>query len=140
MSDGLITARARIAQKMTEVIESDRRVRRCKRIDFVGEGGALQEADEGLPSDLWPPCGASALSAPVLLAHASTMRSLRCSSPPSICTTWGPNLSTSPLVSLVGVELVPDSDAKSRDVIARELEFAVCQAVPALPWARVQVV
>ena len=81
MSDGLITARVRIAQKMTEVIESDRRVWRCKRIDFVGDGGAL-----------------------------------------------------------IGVELVPDPDAKSRDVIARELEFAVCQAVPALPWARVQVV
>ncbi len=81
MSDGLITARARIAQKMTEVIESDPRVLRCKRIDFVGDGGAL-----------------------------------------------------------IGVELVPDPDAKSRDVIARELEFAVCQAVPALPWTRVQIV
>src|SRR6202011_4959352 len=28
------------------------------------------------------------------------MRALRCSAPPSICTTWGPNLSTSTLIGL----------------------------------------
>jgi hypothetical protein len=41
---------------------------------------------------------------------------------------------------MVAVELIPSADAKNRDVIARELEFAVAEAVPALPWARVQIV
>jgi hypothetical protein len=81
MSDGLINARARIAERITEVIESDRRVRRCKRIDFTNGGGAL-----------------------------------------------------------LAVELVPGSDAKSREAVARELEFFVGEAVPALRWTRVQVV
>jgi hypothetical protein len=41
---------------------------------------------------------------------------------------------------LVAVELIPSADAKNRDVIARELEFAISEAVPALAWTRVQVV
>jgi hypothetical protein len=81
LNDGVITRRARLAERTTQVIEADRRVSRCKRLDFSDGGGAL-----------------------------------------------------------LTVELVPDSDAKSREAIARELEFAISQAVPALPWARVQIV
>jgi hypothetical protein len=80
-SDGVITRRAWLAGRLTDVIEADRRVERCKRIDFAADGAAL-----------------------------------------------------------VTVELVPDSDAKSRAAIARELEFALAQALPALAWARVQFV
>jgi hypothetical protein len=65
---------------MTNLIEADRRVRRCKRIDFAEDGGAL-----------------------------------------------------------LTVGLFPDSDATSREAIARELEFAISHAEPALPWARVQI-
>jgi hypothetical protein len=81
LSDDLITRRARLAARMTAVIEADWRVDRCTRIDFYDDGGAL-----------------------------------------------------------LVVELIRHSDPKSRNVIARELEFAVTQALPALPWARVQIV
>jgi hypothetical protein len=81
LNDGVITRRARLAEKLTAMIEGDHRVRKCKRIDFSNEGGAL-----------------------------------------------------------LVVELVPNSGAISREAIARELEFAISQAEPALPWARVQVV
>jgi hypothetical protein len=81
LSDGLITRRARLAERMAERVEADRRVDRCKRIDFSHDGGAL-----------------------------------------------------------LAVELLPTSDAKSLEAVARELEFAISQAEPALPWIRVQVV
>jgi hypothetical protein len=42
--------------------------------------------------------------------------------------------------ALLTLELIPNSGAISREAIARELEFAISQAEPALPWARVQVV
>lgn len=81
VSDEVVARRARLAARMTAVIESDWRVDRCRSIDFVAEGGVL-----------------------------------------------------------VVVELVRISDPKSRNVIARELEFALTQALPVLPWARVQIV
>lgn len=81
VSDDLLTRRARLAARMTAVIEADWRVDRCMRIDFYDEGGAL-----------------------------------------------------------LVVELIRQSDPMSRNVIARELEFAVTQALPALPWARVRIV
>jgi hypothetical protein len=40
---------------------------------------------------------------------------------------------------LLVIELIPNSGAISRKAIARELEFAISQAEPALPWVRVQV-
>ncbi len=57
------------------------------------EGRAMpqQQQQAGLPElppDLGPPCSPSALSTPALLAHASKMRSLRCSSFPSIWAAW----------------------------------------------------
>jgi hypothetical protein len=79
LSDEVIARRAHLAERVTDVIDADRRVRRCRRIDFSNDGGAL-----------------------------------------------------------LTVELVPDSDAKSREAIARELEFVVSQALAALPWVRVQ--
>jgi hypothetical protein len=81
LSDDVLTRRARLAARLTAVIESDWRVDRCTRIDFVDEGGAL-----------------------------------------------------------LVVELIRLSDPMSRNVIARELEFAVTQALPPLPWVRVQIV
>jgi hypothetical protein len=81
LSDALIARRARLAERMTELIESDRRVDGCASIDFALEGGAV-----------------------------------------------------------LAVRLVPKSDAKSSEVIARELEFAITEALPGLPWVRVQVV
>ena len=81
LSDFMIPRRARLAERMTEVIEADPRVEICKRIEFAPDGGAQ-----------------------------------------------------------LAVKLVPGSDAKRRDVVARELEFAISQAVPELPWARVQIV
>ena len=42
--------------------------------------------------------------------------------------------------TMVAVELARDGDAASRGAIARELEFAIAEAMPALPWASVQVV
>jgi hypothetical protein len=80
VSDEVVARRTRLAERMTEIIEADRRVGRCKRIDFSVEGGAQ-----------------------------------------------------------LTVELVTGSDATSRHSIARELEFAITQAFPALLWARVQV-
>ena len=80
LSDSVITRRARLAERLTTMIEADHRVRKCKSIDFSNEGGAL-----------------------------------------------------------LTVELIPNSGAISREAIARELEFAISQAEPALPWARVQV-
>jgi hypothetical protein len=73
--------RARLAERMTELVESDRRVGRCKRVVFSHEGGAM-----------------------------------------------------------VAVELVALGDAASRGSIARELEFVIADAMPALPWASVQIV
>jgi endonuclease YncB( thermonuclease family) len=81
VNEFLFNRRARLAEKMTELVESDRRVGRCKRVVFSYEGGAM-----------------------------------------------------------VAVELVGDGDAASRGSIARELEFAIAEAMPALPWASVQVV
>jgi|GEM_PF-4807318 len=81
MNDFLFNRRARLAEKMTELVESDRRVGRCKRVVFSYEGGAT-----------------------------------------------------------VAVELAADGDAASRGSIARELEFAIAEAMPALPWASVQIV
>jgi hypothetical protein len=80
LSDSVITRRARLAEKLTAMIEGDHRVRKCRRIDFSNEGGAL-----------------------------------------------------------VMIELIPNSGAISREAIARELEFAISQSEPALPWVRVQV-
>jgi hypothetical protein len=80
LSDTIITRRARLADRLTTMIEADHRVRKCRRLDFSNEGGAL-----------------------------------------------------------VTVELIPNSGAISRESIGRELEFAISQAEPALPWARVQV-
>jgi hypothetical protein len=81
LSDIVITRRARLAEKLTAMVEGDHRVRKCRRIDFSNEGGAL-----------------------------------------------------------VVIELIPNSGVISRAAIARELEFAISQAEPALPWTRVQVV
>lgn len=81
VNEFLFNRRARLAEKMTELVESDRRVGRCKRVVFSYEGGAM-----------------------------------------------------------VAVELVADGDAASRGSIARELEFAIAKAMPALPWASVQIV
>jgi hypothetical protein len=81
MDDLMFNRRARLAEKMTELVESDRRVGRCKRVDFSNEGGAM-----------------------------------------------------------VAVELVRHADAASRGAIARELEFAIAEAMPALAWASVQIV
>jgi hypothetical protein len=80
LNDGVIARRARLAERFTGMVEADLRVRKCKRIDFSNEGGAL-----------------------------------------------------------VVVELIPNSGAISREAIARELEFAISQTEPALPWVRVQV-
>lgn len=41
LSDNAITLRARLADIMTEIVEVDGRVRRCKRIDFADEGGVV---------------------------------------------------------------------------------------------------
>lgn len=41
LSDEVVARRTRLAERMTEVVEADRRVGRCKRIDFSAEGGAL---------------------------------------------------------------------------------------------------
>jgi hypothetical protein len=81
LNDLVFNRRARLAEKMTEVVESDRRVGLCKRVVFSYEGGAM-----------------------------------------------------------VAVELARDGDAASRGSIARELEFAIAEAMPALPWASVQIV
>jgi hypothetical protein len=81
MNDLMFNRRARLAEKMTELVERDRRVGRCKRVDFSSEGGAM-----------------------------------------------------------VAVELVRPADAASRGAIARELEFAIADAMPALAWASVQIV
>jgi hypothetical protein len=81
LSDSLIARRAHQAERMTELMDSDRRVGRCTSIDFALEGGAV-----------------------------------------------------------LAVTLVPKSDAKSSEAIARELEFAITEALPGLPWVRVQVV
>jgi endonuclease YncB( thermonuclease family) len=81
LNDFLFSRRARLAERMTELVESDRRVGRCKRVVFSYEGGAM-----------------------------------------------------------VAVELVAAGDAASRGSIARELEFAIAEAMPALPWASVQIV
>lgn len=78
LSEDIVVRRARLAARLTAVIEADWRVERCKSIEFVDEGGAL-----------------------------------------------------------VAVELVRRSDPQSRNAIARELEFAITQALPALSWARV---
>ena len=81
VDDGVMTRRVRVAEKVTQLIESDRRVSRCKRVDFSNEGGLV-----------------------------------------------------------VGVELITYGDAASRGSIARELEFAISDAIPALPWATVRIV
>lgn len=81
LSDEVVTRRARLAARITAVIEADWRVDRCKRIDFVAEGGVV-----------------------------------------------------------VAVEPIHYSDPMGKNVTARELEFALTQALPALPWARVQIV
>ena len=81
LSNDVVVRRARLAARLTAVIEADWRVDRCRSIEFVDEGGAI-----------------------------------------------------------VAVELVRRSDVQSRNAIARELEFAVAQALPALRWAGVQVV
>ncbi len=41
LSDSAITHRARLADMITEIVEADGRVRRCKRIDFADEGGVV---------------------------------------------------------------------------------------------------
>jgi hypothetical protein len=41
LSDSVITRRARLAEKLTAMIEGDHRLRKCRRIDFSNEGGAL---------------------------------------------------------------------------------------------------
>ena len=41
LSDSVITRRARLAERLTTMIEADHRVRKCKSIDFSNEGGAL---------------------------------------------------------------------------------------------------
>lgn len=81
VDDGVLSRRARLAQKVTELIEADRRVARCKRVDFSHEGGVM-----------------------------------------------------------VAVELIARGDAASQGSIARELEFTIATATPALPWANVQIV
>jgi hypothetical protein len=81
LSDDVVTRRARLAARLTAVVEADWRVDRCARIEFVDEGGAM-----------------------------------------------------------VAVELIRRDDAQSRNAIARELEFAIVKALPALAWARVQIV
>jgi hypothetical protein len=81
MNDFVFNRRARLAEKMSVLIESDRRVGRCKRVVFSSEGGAI-----------------------------------------------------------VAVELRADGDAASRGSIARELEFVIAEAMPALPGASVQIV
>jgi hypothetical protein len=81
LSDCVIARRARLAARITAVIEADWRVERCRRIDFSTEGGAL-----------------------------------------------------------LSVELTREGDARSRRAIARELELTITAALPALPWARVQIV
>ncbi len=81
LDDALFSRRAWLAEKVTELIEADRRVGRCKRVDFSNEGGVI-----------------------------------------------------------VGVELITYGDAASRGSIARELEFAISEAMPALPWATVRIV
>jgi hypothetical protein len=81
VNEFLFNRRARLAEKMTELVERDRRVGRCKRVVFSTEGGAM-----------------------------------------------------------VAVELAGNGDAASRGSIARELEFAIAEAMPALPWASVQIV
>jgi hypothetical protein len=40
-SDTGISTRARLAQALTDLLEADRRVRRCRRLDFSNDGGAL---------------------------------------------------------------------------------------------------
>jgi hypothetical protein len=40
---------------------------------------------------------------------------------------------------VVLVDLLPGQDRIARQVIARELEFAVGRALPRIPWIRVQV-
>jgi hypothetical protein len=45
LSDDVIARRASLAERLTTVIESDERVRRCKRIVFTHEGGALIEVE-----------------------------------------------------------------------------------------------
>lgn len=41
LSDSAIAHRARLADMITEIVEADARVRRCKRIDFADDGGVL---------------------------------------------------------------------------------------------------
>jgi hypothetical protein len=40
-SDIGISTRARLAHALTELLEADRRVRRCRRLDFSEDGGVL---------------------------------------------------------------------------------------------------
>jgi sporulation protein YlmC with PRC-barrel domain len=45
LGDEMIVRRARLAERLTQVIEADQRVQRCRRIVFTHEGGALLEVE-----------------------------------------------------------------------------------------------
>lgn len=53
-SDTGISTRARLAQALTDLLEADRRVRRCRRLDFSSDGGALAFIELGAHGDAIP--------------------------------------------------------------------------------------
>jgi hypothetical protein len=51
LNDEVVARRARLAERMTNLVEADRRVDRCKRVDFSPEGGALLSVELAAGSD-----------------------------------------------------------------------------------------
>jgi hypothetical protein len=51
LDEGVFNRRAWLAEKVTELIEADRRVGRCKRVDLSNEGGIVVGVELIAPGD-----------------------------------------------------------------------------------------